>query len=45
MNAIVFIDVEVVVFIDHEEVSTDIVIVFDDKWISLFGGFGNYFIG
>lgn len=37
MNAVVFIDVEVVVFVYHEVIPTDIVIVFDDKWVAKLG--------
>ena len=45
MNAVVFIEVEVVIGICNQIVSPDIVIVFDDKWVAFFGGFGNYFVG
>jgi len=37
VNAVVFIDVEVVVFVYHEVIPTDIVIVFDDKWVAKLG--------
>ena len=37
MNAVVFIDVAVAVFVYHEVIPTDIVIVFDDKWVAKLG--------
>ena len=37
MNAVVFIEVEVVICICNQIVSPDIVIVFDDKWAAKLG--------
>ena len=37
MNAVVFIEVEVIVGICNQIVSPDIVIVFDDKWVAKLG--------